>query len=146
MKKQIKKIWDKLFTREMISYLIFGVLTTLVNLVIFKLCTSVLHIYYITANVIAWILAVIFAYVTNKLFVFNSKSWALKVVVREIISFGSARLLSLLFETGFIALCVEVLKLPKDPSKLAASVFVIIINYAASKLFIFKKKDQGGEA
>lgn len=146
MKERIKQIWDKLFTREMISYLIFGVLTTLVNLVIFKLCTSVLHIYYITANVIAWILAVIFAYVTNKLFVFNSKSWALKVVVHEIISFGSARLLSLLFETGFIALCVEVLKLPKDPSKLVASVFVIIINYVASKLFIFKKKDQGGKA
>lgn len=140
MKNLIEKIINKLFNREMISYLIFGVLTTVVNLVVFQLCDAVLGIYYIAANVIAWIIAVIFAYVTNKLFVFDSKSWELKLVVREVISFGSARILSLLFETGFIALTVEVMGMPKFISKIIASIFVVIINYIASKLFIFKKK------
>lgn len=140
MKNLIEKIINKLFNREMISYLIFGVLTTVVNLVVFQLCDAVLGIYYIAANVIAWIIAVIFAYVTNKLFVFESKSWELKPVVREVISFGSARILSLLFETGFIALTVEVMGMPKFISKIIASIFVVIINYVASKLFIFKKK------
>lgn len=140
MKNLIEKIINKLFNREMISYLIFGVLTTVVNLVVFQLCDAVLGIYYIAANVIAWIIAVIFAYVTNKLFVFESKSWELKLVVREVISFGSARILSLLFETGFIALTVEVMGMPKFISKIIASIFVVIINYVASKLFIFKKK------
>ncbi|MGN1188425.1 MAG: GtrA family protein [Lachnospiraceae bacterium] len=141
MKNLIEKILKKLFTREMISYLIFGVLTTLVNLVVFQLCDAVLGIYYIAANVIAWIIAVIFAYVTNKLFVFDSKSWELKLVVKEVISFGSARILSLLFETGFIAFTVEVIGMPKFISKIIASIFVVIINYVASKLFIFKKKN-----
>lgn len=141
MKNLIEKIIKKLFTREMISYLIFGVLTTLVNLVVFQLCDAVLGIYYIAANVIAWIIAVIFAYVTNKLFVFDSKSWELKLVVKEVISFGSARILSLLFETGFIAFTVEVIGIPKFISKIIASIFVVIINYVASKLFIFKKKN-----
>ena len=141
MKNLIEKIIKKLFTREMISYLIFGVLTTLVNLVVFQLCDAVLGIYYIAANVIAWIIAVIFAYVTNKLFVFDSKSWELKLVVKEVFSFGSARILSLLFETGFIALTVEVMEMPKFISKIIASIFVVIINYVASKLFIFKKKN-----
>lgn len=140
MKNLIEKIFKKLLTREMISYLIFGVLTTLVNLVVFQLCDVVLGIYYIAANVIAWIIAVIFAYVTNKLFVFESKSWELRLIVKEVISFGSARILSLLFETGFIALTVEVIGIPKFISKIIASLFVVIINYIASKLFIFKKK------
>ena len=140
MNNLIEKIISKLFTREMISYLIFGVLTTIVSLVTFQLCDAVLGIYYIAANVISWIIAVIFAYVTNKLFVFESKSWELKLVVREVISFCSARILSLLFETGFIALTVEVMGMPKFISKIIASIFVVIINYVASKLFIFKKK------
>lgn len=140
MKNLIEKIINKLFNKEMISYLIFGVLTTVVNLVVFQLCDAVLGIYYIAANVISWIIAVIFAYVTNKLFVFESKSWELKLVVREVISFGSARILSLLFETGFIALTVEIIGMPKFISKIIASIFVVIINYVASKLFIFKKK------
>lgn len=140
MKNLIEKIINRLFSREMISYLIFGVLTTIVNLVVFQLFDAILGIYYIASNVIAWVAAVIFAYVTNKLFVFNSKSWELKLVIKEIISFGSARVLSLLFETGFIALTVEIIGVPKFISKVIASIFVVIINYVASKLFIFKKK------
>lgn len=140
MKNLINKIIEKLFTREMINYLIFGVLTTVVNLAFYWLFTDVIGVYYITSNVIAWVVAVIFAYVTNKLFVFESKSWEFKLVLKEVISFGTARVLSLLFETGFLALTVEVMGVPKFIAKVIAAVFVVIINYVASKLFIFKKK------
>ena len=140
MKNLINKIIEKLFTREMISYLIFGVLTTVVNFIFYWLFTDVLHIYYIASNVVAWIFAVIFAYITNKLYVFGSKSWELKLIIKEVISFGAARLFSLLFETGFLALTVEVMGVPKLIAKIIAAVFVVIINYVASKLFIFKKK------
>ena len=140
MKNLINKIIEKLFTREMISYLIFGVLTTVVNLAFYWLFTKVIGVYYITSNVIAWVVAVIFAYVTNKLFVFESKSWEVKLVIKEVIAFGAARVLSLLFETGFLALTVEVMGAPKFIAKIIAAVFVVIINYVASKLFIFKKK------
>ena len=102
MKNLINKFIEKFFTREVISYLVFGVLTTLVNFVFYWLFTEVLGIYYLTSNVIAWIFAVIFAYITNKLFVFESKSWELPIVVKEVLSFGAARILSLLFETGFL--------------------------------------------
>lgn len=140
MKNLINKMIEKLFTREMISYLIFGVLTTVVNFIFYWLFTDVLHIYYIASNVVAWIFAVIFAYITNKLYVFESKSWELKLVIKEVISFGAARLLSLLFETVFLALTVEIMGVPKLIAKIIAAVFVVIINYVASKLFIFKKK------
>lgn len=140
MKTLINKIMKKLFTREMISYLIFGVLTTVVNFIFYWLASDVLGIYYIAANVIAWIIAVIFAYITNKLFVFESRSWEPSLVAKELVSFGTARVLSLLFETGFLALTVEILHVPELIAKVIASVFVVIINYVASKLFIFKKK------
>ena len=129
MKNLINKLIEKFFSREVISYLIFGVLTTVVNFV-----------FYITSNVIAWVFAVVFAYITNKLFVFESKSWEPALVFKEVISFGAARIISLLFETGFLALTVEIIGVPELIAKVIAAVFVVIINYVASKLFIFKKK------
>ena len=128
MKNLINKLIEKFFTREVISYLIFGVFT------------EVFAVYYITSNVIAWVFAVVFAYITNKLFVFESKSWEPALVFKEVISFGAARIISLLFETGFLALTVEIIGVPELIAKVIAAVFVVIINYVASKLFIFKKK------
>ena len=126
MKNLINKLIEKFFTREVISYLIFGVLTTVVNFVFYWLFTEVF--------------AVVFAYITNKLFVFESKSWEPAIVFKEVISFGAARIISLLFETGFLALTVEIIGVPELIAKVIAAVFVVIINYVASKLFIFKKK------
>ena len=73
MKNLINKLIEKFFTREVISYLIFGVLTTVVNFVFYWLFTEVFAVYYITSNVIAWVFAVVFAYITNKLFVLEQK-------------------------------------------------------------------------
>ena len=98
--EKLKAIFKKIVNKETILYVVFGVLTTLVNFVAFKLFTMVfdklissqlgVHI----SNVLAWIFAVAFAYVTNKLFVFESKSWEGKVLAKEIPSFVAARLFS----------------------------------------------------
>ena len=135
----IKKITDKLFTKEVISYLFFGVATTVVNMVVFWLFTELIVIHYLAANVIAWVIAVAFAYITNKLFVFESKSFEMNILKKEIPGFVAARVLSLLFETAFLLFAVELLKSPEFIAKVIAAVVVVIINYVASKLFIFKK-------
>lgn len=145
----IRKIINKFLTKEVISYLIFGVLTTLVNFVCFWLLKTAFSGFTTAANStallmiinsLAWLVAVIFAYITNKLYVFESKSWKLNVIIKEILGFGAARILSLLFENLFLLLTVQVLHIMEMPAKIIASVFVVIINYIASKLFIFKKK------
>lgn len=129
----------RFLNRETISYLFFGVVTTLVNYVIYYLLRA-LYIPYLAANVIAWIGAVAVAYITNKLFVFESRSFALKVLGREILSFAGARIFSLLCETLFLMATVELLGANDRIMKLAAAVFVVIINYIFSKWFIFKKE------
>ncbi|MBR4940705.1 MAG: GtrA family protein [Clostridia bacterium] len=139
--------------RELILYVVFGGLTTLVNFVILKLCNmAVGEKFYLISNVVAWLGAVIFAYVTNKLFVFESKSWAPKVLTKEIISFAGARVLSLGIEEVGLWLLVDICKMDAITwhifkfdiggimiAKLILAVVVVILNYIFSKLFIFKK-------
>lgn len=82
--EKIKALFKKLVNRETVTYVIFGVLTTLVNLVVFKGADVLFRgEHYLVSNSIAWIVAVAFAYVTNKLFVFESKSWKLDIVKKE---------------------------------------------------------------
>lgn len=119
---------------EVLSYLFFGGCTTLVNIISFWLL-RVLKIELFTSNAIAWVLSVLFAFITNKLFVFQSKGNALK----EGISFFGFRLLSLAFDMGLMYLLINVLSWNELISKIIANVFVIIINYVFSKIFIFKK-------
>ena len=134
----MNKLIRKFINRETISYLIFGVLTTVVNVVVFQIFSSFMD--YRAANFIAWVLSVIFAYVTNMLFVFQSKNMALKVILWEAASFFAARIVSLGFDMGILILCVDILRQPKLVGKLLSQVGVVIINYFFSKLFIFRKK------
>lgn len=139
--------------REGILYIIFGGLTTLVNFIVLKLCNVAMgeHLY-LVSNVIAWVAAVIFAYITNKLFVFESKSMAPRVLVREILSFAGARVLSLGIEEAGLWLLVDLCHMDGISwtvlgfdlggimiAKLILAVVVVILNYVFSKLFIFKK-------
>ena len=123
--------------QEYISYLVFGVLTTVVNLAIYYLLERVMN--YLVANVIAWTGAVIFAYVVNKLFVFESDSRTLKALAYEISTFFAARLLSLGLEEGILFLFVTRMGLRTRIIKLIAQALVVIFNYVASKLVIFRK-------
>lgn len=124
---------------ELIKYLIIGVLTTAINYVVFVILVKAIKIDMHVSNIIAWIVSVIFAYFTNKLFVFESKSFKLNVIGKEILSFGAARILSLLLEELILYIFVDLLNMNQLIIKLIANVIVIIINYILSKFIIFKK-------
>lgn len=146
--------------KEIITYVVFGGLTTVVSLGTFKLSNIVLgDDKYLVSNVISWVLAVTFAYVTNKLWVFSSKSWKAEVVLREASGFFAARLFSLGCEELGLWVCVWFLELGKfsceifgftvngvDVSKLVMQVVVVILNYVFSKFLIFKKKRNNEKA
>lgn len=119
---------------EVLAYLFFGGCSTLVNILSFWLL-RLLKIELFTSNTIAWVITVLFAFITNRLFVFQSKGKFSK----ELISFFGFRLLSLAFDMGLMYLLINVLNWNEILSKIIANVFVIIINYVFSKLFIFKK-------
>ena len=135
----MRKLIEKYINRETVLYLVFGGVTTLVNYIVYWLCLR-LGINYLISNVIAWIFAVAVAFVTNKLFVFESRKFDSRVLLREIGLFAGARLVSLGLEEGFLALTVGVFGANELLMKLIASVFVVIINYVFSKLVIFKKE------
>ena len=119
---------------EVLSYLFFGGCTTLINIFTFWIL-RVLKIGVYPSNIVAWIVSVLFAFITNKLFVFESKGNA----VKEGISFFIFRLLSLLFDMGIMYLLIDVLNWNDLLSKVITNIVVIIINYVFSKIFIFKK-------
>lgn len=146
MNDKINNLIKKFLNKETISYLIFGVLTTIINIVIFWFAERELAFIMsedaasLVGNVIAWVISVAFAFVTNKLFVFESKSMAFKVVMAELTGFVIARLLSLAFDEGFMFVAIVLLGMNSLLAKIISNVFVVIINYVLSKFFIFKNK------
>ncbi len=125
-----------------IKYLIFGVLTTLVDFVISFLLYRLVNHH--IANTAAWLGAVIFAYIVNKLFVFENKELGISALTREFVAFGGSRVLTLLLQEGIFVLSVDILRFDKGITKIGASVLVVIINYFLGKL-IFSKKDKKAE-
>lgn len=157
----IKALKDKLlkFVRsEIFSYLFFGVCTTIINIVIFQLFYSVMGVPTLISNAIAWVFAVAFAYITNRIFVFHSKENSARGILREASAFVGARIFSLLFDEAIMWLMVDVMGytaierftadlLHMDVqdaksliAKVCANIVVMILNFLFSKLFIFKKK------
>lgn len=161
------KLIDKFFTREIVTYIIFGVLTTAVNLVTFYITKQIFISIgwdgvfnamlgsagwekalallgsgtdYLDATVIAWTVAVIFAFVTNKLIVFESKSWKPAVAGKEFVGFIGARLFSLLVELLCMFIMVTLLRWNEFVAKVIVQIIVVILNYVFSKLIIFKNK------
>ena len=134
LKRLIVKYWD------ILSYLFFGVLTTVVNYLVYIPCLYLLGIPAAVSNVIAWAVAVAFAFVTNKPFVFHSHDWSAKVVWPELGKFVGSRLASGGIETAIIFVTVDLLTWNGVIMKLIVSVLVIILNYIGSKLLVFRKK------
>lgn len=137
--------------KELFLYVLFGGLTTLVNFVAFWLIER-LGVNYLVNNAISWIIAVVFAFVTNKLFVFESKSLAPKTLAKEGVEFLGARVLSFLIEEGGLWMFVDILGMSKLSftllnqqitgafiAKIILAVIVVILNYFFSKFIIFKK-------
>lgn len=125
--------------REQILYVVFGGLTTLINMAAYWLLCDVLRVPNTPSVAIAWLLSVIFAFVTNKLFVFDSKATDKASLTREALSFFSCRALTGLMDLVIMYVAVDLLHGPNLVWKLISNVLVIIINYVASKLFIFRK-------
>lgn len=137
------KIWNLYKkNKEVINYLIFGGLTTVVNFVVYFIAHNILSIDEIISNIIAWFLAVLFAYVTNKIFVFESKKNSFNAILYEISSFFACRVFSGIVETGLFALMIKKLMINDYISKIVTQIIVIILNYIFSKLIIFKKKEE----
>ncbi len=133
----IQTLFAKFVNYETISYLVVGVLTTVISIAVFAGCYRKLKMSTVLSNIISWVIAVAFAYVANKIFVFQSPSWELAVVMKEIVGFVSARLLTLGFDIAFIYITVDKLHWNDILCKIGSNVVVMIVNYVASKLFIF---------
>lgn len=125
--------------KEVVLYLFFGGLTTLVNIVSFSLLADWLGVYYLTANAAAWVLSVLFAYLTNRRFVFESKSHG-TAILRELALFVGCRLLSGALDMLCMYACVDLIHMPRLIAKILSNIIVIILNYLFSKFLIFRKK------
>ena len=134
IRAMIEKHWD------ILSYLFFGALTTLVNYLVYFPCYNLLHLSPVVSNVIAWVVAVAFAYLTNKPFVFKSHDWSMKTVVPELTKFVGCRVGSGLLETALLFLTVDLFHWNGNLMKIILSVMVVILNYVGSKLLVFRKK------
>lgn len=133
----IKKLYVKYET--IILYLIFGVLTTIISILIYALCTRLLKMGYYSSNIISWIGSVTFAFFTNRKIVFSSNANALIKKIKEFFLFYVSRIFTLLFESLILYLGITLLQINDLIVKIIANIIVIILNYVLSKFFIFKK-------
>ena len=144
LKKALTSIKEfKIFLKkysEVISYLFFGVLTTLINLATFWTLSTVFNLETIAATVAAWIIAVAFAFITNKIWVFKSKAKTNQETTKEAIMFVIARLITLGIEVFLMWLMVDNFKQDKLIWKLLCNIITVILNYLFSKLIVFKER------
>ena len=124
---------------EIIGYLIFGGLTTVVNIAVFYLFDSVFEVHYLIANAIAIVVSILFAFFTNKKYVFKSSTPTVQLWLKEFSLFVSFRLLSAVFDMGSMWLLVDGLNLNANVAKVITQFIVVVLNYGFSKFFIFKQ-------
>jgi putative flippase GtrA len=125
--------------KEIILYLVFGVLTTAVNIATYALCTRLLSLDVYVSNTIAWILSVLFAYLTNRKYVFESKTKTFNEKFKELILFYWYRLLTFAVDMALMFVMVNMMNIDDMISKIVVNIIVIILNYIFSKFLIFKK-------
>ena len=129
--------------KSVILYLVFGVLTTVVNIVAYFLLDFNRLFNTVINTSIAWVVAVIFAYVTNKKWVFDSKVEGFKDNFKEMMSFFGCRIATGLMDVGIMFVFVDILRYDDMIIKIASNVLVVILNYVGSKLLVFRNKDTG---
>ncbi len=125
--------------KEQLLYLFFGVVTTIINFAVFAFFTQVVPLNELIANVIAWVFAVLAAYITNRIWVFSQKAKTKLAIVREIVAFYLGRVFTLLMEEIILLIFVSWLGMRAMPIKMIAQVLVIVGNYVISKCFVFRK-------
>ena len=137
----IKNIYKKY--QEIIKYLIFGILTTIINLLTYYLLVYTIFnpnnpLELQITNIISWFISVAFAYITNKKYVFNSQN---KNITKEILKFFSSRISTLLLDIILMFTFVTILNLNDKIIKIVVAIIIIILNYILSKLLVFKTKE-----
>lgn len=137
MMKRIRELIQK--NRDILLYLVFGVLTTLVNYIVYFPCCYV-GLPASVSNILAWVVSVLFAYLTNKPFVFRSRDWSMKTVVPEAVKFFGCRIGSGALESAILFVTVDLLHWNSVIWKIFTSVLVVVLNYVGSKLLVFRKK------
>lgn len=138
--EKIKTLYIKY--KEVVNYLIFGVMATIVNFASYFVFARLIGIDEVISSGLSWFCAVTFAYITNKMFVFESKTDTKKAFFKEMLSFFLARVFSgIVCDIGTFALMVKVLHINDIISKIVTQVMVVILNYVLSKLLIFRKED-----
>ena len=134
----IIKIYRKY--KEAIDYLFWGGVAFVLSMVLFYVFANVMDIYEQIANILSWIICVIFTYLTNRIFVFQSKVKGIKKIFKEFKDFVTARLLTLVMENVILFVMIDLLTINNMVSKLVGQFVVIVSNYFLSKLWIFKKE------
>lgn len=122
--------------KELFLYVVFGTLTFFVNIITYFFFESFLGINYLISNVLAWFLSVLFAYITNRIWVFESKS---PDILKEMSLFFGGRIFSGAVDTALMYLFIDVLTIGNTISKIVVQVIVVILNYIFSKLIVFKE-------
>ncbi|MEC3795997.1 hypothetical protein A6g_06925 [Bacillus velezensis] len=125
-------------------YIIMGIFTTIVNIVSFYFLTSAFEMDYKAATVAAWVLSVLFAYVTNKLYVFQQKTAGIRSLMKELTAFFSVRVLSLAIDLAMMILLVSQFHMNETLAKIGDNVIIVVVNYAASKWIVFRKAKEEG--
>ena len=126
---------NKKIPREIILYGIFGVLTTVVNFLVFKVCADLIKTSTVLSTAVAWFISVVFAYITNRVWVFESKE---KNTLKESSNFFMCRAGTGILDVIIMYITVDIFFWNKDLMKILSNILVIIINYIASKIFVFK--------
>lgn len=137
MKEKIRKLFLRYY--DLIMYLVFGVMTTAVNYLVYLPCFNMLGLSASVSNMISWVVSVAFAFLTNKPFVFRSHDWSAKVVWPELVKFVGCRVGSGVMETVILFVTVDTLRWNGNIWKLVTSVLVVVVNYVGSKLLVFRK-------
>lgn len=135
---KLKSLYAK--HRDAVLYIIFGVCSTVVNIVVYYICAHPMGLSTTLSAVIAWVFSVVFAYVTNKIFVFRSKTGSLSALFKEITNFVAARLATGAMDLVIMFVFVDMMHVNDMLVKIASNVLVVILNYILSKLFVFKNK------
>ncbi len=125
--------------KEIIMYVIFGGCTTLINIFIYYISARIINLNTVYSTITAWIISVIFAYITNRIFVFNINTYVLKEMLIELLSFIGCRIMSGLIEIVIMYFFVDIVGINDMVIKTLTNILIIILNYMASKLYIFKK-------
>lgn len=139
MINKVKELYYK--HMQMVNYIFFGGLTTVVNFVTYFVALKLLNIPNVPSNLIAWLVSVLFAFVVNKLYVFKSMSWEIRLIIFELFSFVSVRILTGALDTFIMYLGVDVMHYNVLLIKIIANIIVLLTNYFGSILIIFRRKD-----